>query len=459
MQNNTKITDEPVFQSISEPELHAEKEERCFKFFWLVTFVIIVFSALLKLPTFNLPHKEGDEVAFLYLTKNWIETGKYTLKGSQLSKTRVYLERANRVMPVHPPMFPLLLRPFVAQDALNYAVMASWFGHFLTILAVALMGRLLFVSLNLNLTITAFSPLFWLPLTGIATDPIMTYVSGILWIDNLHAGFAALSVAIAMMASSSTRSRSMYILSGILLGFALLSKVTSAMIIPVVIFVMWVSERNTKNRIQAIISGAVPALLMSLPWYVPLYYATGDFLMYKGAKPAEYQAVVESMTPENLKAFEETLRCKFCEAGQATPWYYLLVKLPLIAPLTLLVVVFYGLFYSSYIRTLEKAKQWYLVIPVLWFSFVMTIALILHVYIHRRITILVASIYLMLYMLLALSEKYETLKKHQPVLMFLAGLSIIYGAVTGGFYVFNSGYAEIYSLPELSGLINLWGRS
>jgi len=43
------------------------------KHFLFVTLLIIGFSAVLKLPTFNLPHKEGDEVAFWYLTKNWIE--------------------------------------------------------------------------------------------------------------------------------------------------------------------------------------------------------------------------------------------------------------------------------------------------------------------------------------------------------------------------------------------------
>jgi hypothetical protein len=36
-------------------------------------------------------------------------------------------------------------------------------------------------------------------LLGIATVPIMTWVSGKLWIDNLHAGLAVLLVALALM--------------------------------------------------------------------------------------------------------------------------------------------------------------------------------------------------------------------------------------------------------------------
>jgi len=425
------------------------------KHFWFVTLLIIGFSAVLKLPTFNLPHQEGDEVAFWHLTKNWIETGKYTLKGSPLSTSKVYFSRANREMPVHPPMFPLLLRPFVERNAPDKAVVVSWLGHLLAILAVALIGRYLFLAHGLAQS--ALSPLFWIPLLGIATDPIMTYVSGILWIDNLHAGWAALAVAFTMMAGSAQRPKLMYIFAGILLGLALLSKVTSAIIIPIIIYVVLVSESDKKSKIQALLLGAIPALILSLPWYVPLYYTMGQFLLFGDGNPPEYYEMIANMSPEELAAYKESSRCHFCETRANSPWYYPLAKLPLIAPLVLLGIVFYLIFYFLYIRTLDKFKQLNFVIPLAWFTLVFSIAFYLQLYIHRRLTILVASIYVMFFMLIVFSEKYRPLKKFQNLLLLLGSISIIYGAMTGGYYLFKGNYAEIFSIPELIGLVKLWG--
>ncbi|MCK5522178.1 MAG: hypothetical protein KAI83_03500 [Thiomargarita sp.] len=401
-----------------------------------------------------MPHKEGDEIAFWYLAKNWIETGQYTLKGSPLSKTPLYFPRANREMPVHPPLFPLLLRPFAKYNALDKAVIASWIGHFLAILAVALIGRYLFLSYGL--TLSALSPLFWIPLLGIATDPIMTYVSGILWIDNLHAGWAALAVVFTMMAGSSQRPKLMYLFAGILLGLALLSKVTSTIIIPIIIYVILVSEVDKKSKIQALLLGAVPALVLSLPWYVPLYNTMGELIFPTGIVP-EYQAILANMSPEELIAHKESIRCRFCETGMSSPWYYLIAKLPLLTPLVVIGIIFYIVFYFVYIKTLDWVKQLHFFMPLFWFSLVFSIIFYLQLYQHRRLTLLVASIYFMFYMLLVFSEKYKPLKKYQTPLIFLGSYSIIYGAMTGGYYLFRGNYAEIFSIPELIGLIKLWG--
>jgi len=425
------------------------------KHFWLVTLLIIGFSSVLKLPTFNLPHNEGDEVAFWYLTKNWIETGKYTLKGSPLSTNVLYLGRANREMPVHPPMFPLLLRPFVERNAPDKAVVVSWLGHLLAILAVALIGRYLF--LTHGLTQSALSPLFWIPLLGIATDPIMTYVSGILWIDNLHAGWAALAVAFTMMAGSAQRPKLMYIFAGILLGLALLSKVTSGIIIPIIIYVILVSESDKKSKFQALLLGAVPALVLSLPWYVPHFFTMGEIPLIRSGAVPEFQAMLDNMSPEQLAAYKESARCRFCDTANNSPWYYTIAKLPLLAPLIFLSIVFYLIFDSVYVRTLDKFKQLNFIIPFAWFLLVFSIAVSLHLVIHRRLTILVASIYVMFYMLIVFSEKYRPLKKFQNPLLLLGSISIIYGAMTGGYYLFKGNYAEIFSIPELIGLVKLWG--
>jgi 4-amino-4-deoxy-L-arabinose transferase-like glycosyltransferase len=355
---------------------------------------------------------------------------------------------------VHPPLFPLLLRPFAKYNALDKAVIASWIGHFLAILAVALIGRHLFLSYGL--TLSALSPLFWIPLLGIATDPIMTYVSGILWIDNLHAGWAALAVAFTMMAGSSQRPKLMYLFAGILLGLALLSKVTSTIIIPVIIYVILVSEVDKKNKIQALLLGAVPALVLSLPWYASLYNTMGELIFPTGIVP-EYQAMLANMSPEELIAHKESIRCRFCEAGASSPWYYLIAKLPLLTPLVAIGIIFYFIFYFVHIKTLNWVKQLHFLMPLFWFSLVFSIIFYLQLYQHRRLTLLVASIYLMFYMLLVFSEKYKSLKKYQTPLIFFGSYSIIFGAMTGGYYLFKGNYAEIFSIPELIGWVKLWG--
>ena len=95
--------------------------------------------------------------------------------------------------------------------------------------------------------------------------------------------------------------------------------------------------------------------------------------------------------------------------------------------------------------------------PLFWFLVVFSIIFYLQLYQHRRLTLLVASIYLMFYMLLVFSEKYKSLKKYQTPLIFFGSYSIIFGAMTGGYYLFKGNYAEIFSLPELIGLVKLWG--
>jgi 4-amino-4-deoxy-L-arabinose transferase-like glycosyltransferase len=443
------------------------------QYFWAIVLLVIGFSILLKLPTFNLPHHEGDEVRLWYLAKNWAVSGHYTLQGSPLFEIFPHYEPyyAHRKMPVHPPLFPALLRPFVQYEfthyekipqpvdiatieaiytriAPRYAVIASWIGHLLAILAVALIAR--YLLLYHKLSLSALSPLFWLPLLGIATDPIMTWVSTKIWIDNLHAGLAALSVALAMMASSSRYSQMTYFLSGILLGLALLSKITAAIIIPVLIFIVFVHETDTKKRIQALLWGSMPALVLSLPWYIPRYLP---------------QLMIEKIPVgkilENPPINEYRGMCEFCGAATTRQFYYFLVKLPLISPLIIIGLSFYVTLFFAYVRKLALLENLRFLVPVIWFLFVLSaVTLYLSFYgtfIMRRITLLIPSLYVMFYMLIIYSEKIRRLRKYQPILLFLGSLSIVYGAISGGYYLLlGNKYAEFFSLTELAGIVKLW---
>jgi len=92
--------------------------------FWKIVLAVIALAIFLKIPTLNLPHTEGDEIAFWHLANSWIRTGKYTDKGDNLAPYPAYVDRFTRDMPVHPPVFAALLLPFAKLQALNKAVIA-----------------------------------------------------------------------------------------------------------------------------------------------------------------------------------------------------------------------------------------------------------------------------------------------------------------------------------------------
>jgi len=76
----------------------------------------------------------------------------------------------------------------------------------------------------------------------------------------------------------------------------------------------------------------------------------------------------------------------------------------------------------------------------------------------RRLTVMLPSLYVMFYCLLIYAEKFETLKKYQPLLLLLGMLTIIYGAIGGGYYLFQGDvYPEFTRLSELAGIVEITG--
>lgn len=406
--------------------------------FWKVVLTVIVFALVLKIPTLNLPHTEGDEIAFWHLANNWIKTGKYTDKGDDLTPYPAYVDRFTRDMPVHPPAFAALLVPFAKYGALNKAVMASWLGHILAILAVALIGR--HVYRGPSGVSSAFSPYFWLPLLGIATDPVMTWISGILWIDNLDAGFAALAIAFAIMARDSQRQGLMWTLSGVLLGLGLLSKVTAAAIVPVLVYQILMLP-GKRERVTAALYCAAPALLLSLPWYLPLYLTMGEFIVPKPHLPPSV-----FVAPP----------CPFCELAGSRPFYYFFLKICLVVPVALVCTAFLAVAFRRR-ESGEDAKRWAeLLFPWVWFLLIVVAATLAGSFIMRRISILYPAIYVMLYFLLRHFDT-DRLQKYQPALLFFSAIAMIYAGIGGGIYLFNGNFAEFFSPLELAGVVNLWG--
>ncbi len=428
-----------MLQLITMNIIQTNPETGRFKYFWTVVLLIIGLTIFVKIPTLNLPHVEGDEVAFWHLANNWIKTGKYTDKGDDLTPYPAYVDRFTRDMPVHPPVFAALLVPFAKYKALDKAVIASWVGHILAILAVALIGRhVLQKTPDID---TALSPHFWLPMLGVATDPVMTWISGILWIDNLDAGFAALVVAFSLIARDSRKQELMWTVAGVILGIGLLSKVTVAIIIPVVGYLIFQLPDNRK-RLGAGLCISVPALLICLPWYIPLYLNMHEFIIPKPhLPPGVYQPPP----------------CPFCDASASRPIYYLALKVCLTSPLVLICTGFVIWAFRAISKANGEINGADLIFPFLWFLFVLLIMSIMGANIMRRLSIALPAMYVMMYYLSSHFQGNPELRKYQPLMLLMSGCAIMYGAISGAYYLTHGNYAEFFSQLELAGLINLWG--
>ena len=52
--------------------------------FWTVTLLFVLFCLALKLPTWNIRHREGDEAIYWQLSRNLVQKGEYNLSGTQI---------------------------------------------------------------------------------------------------------------------------------------------------------------------------------------------------------------------------------------------------------------------------------------------------------------------------------------------------------------------------------------
>jgi hypothetical protein len=150
----------------------------------------------LKCPSLLYPRTEGDERIYWQLANNLAHNGDYSLRGSAVLK-ELSPHMYDRSLFHHPPLFPALLSLFVMAGMENAAVLVSWLGHVLAVLAVAIIGRHVLEQGSHGATEVApyrliTAPAFWLPVLGVAADPLLMFVSRRIWIDSLLSGLVAL---------------------------------------------------------------------------------------------------------------------------------------------------------------------------------------------------------------------------------------------------------------------------
>lgn len=389
--------------------------------FVLLCCAAVLVCAVLKLPGLLYPPTEADEQIYWQLAENLANRGTYTLRGSDLlGSLSAYIY--DRPLFHHPPLFAALLVPFVLTGTQGAAVLVSWLGHCLSVIAVAVIGRHALRRTPAGATVT--SPRFWLPVLGAAADPLMMFVSKRLWIDSLLAGLVAVAVAMLIVAEGRRR-RMTLAFAGLLLGLAALAKLTALILVPVFLFAVLRTDSTWRERGASMLSIFLPVGLLVVPWMVVFYAQSGVFI------------------PSWVKPDEKLMEIfPFLRVAVARPWYYYLGTLPLIMPLALVPV---------WVLARERALWGNrpIQIAVAWFSIILLAQTLLgaegYGFQMRHIAPAVSAVYVLV--LLALLER------ERPALLMVCGFAILVGAVTGAMHLLVPEFDEMLSLAKIGGLV------
>jgi 4-amino-4-deoxy-L-arabinose transferase-like glycosyltransferase len=236
-----------------------------------VVALCILLALLLKLFVYELPHTEPDERVYWQLAENVVNTGHYSLRGTEVLKTLspgIY----DKPLFHHPPLFPFLLVPFVMADAHQAAVVVPWTGHFLAILSVGLLGFALRRESEEELA--PFSPRYWIPVVAVALDPILVFLSRRLWMDSLLAGFCGMAAALFLLGLRRER-RGWLAAGGIFLGLATMTKLTGVLLAPVLFLLVFLEVKGKRERREALLWGFLPFTIVVAPWFAVFFRQYG----------------------------------------------------------------------------------------------------------------------------------------------------------------------------------------
>jgi 4-amino-4-deoxy-L-arabinose transferase-like glycosyltransferase len=385
------------------PEAESDAQPR--SWFFLVVTLVIGLCFVLKAPTLHYKHGEDDEVIYVMLTANWLQTGNYSIQGTEIvPKLSQYMY--NRPLFHHPPLYPVLLAPFLLMRSLGAAVVIGWFGHALAIIAVALIGRRLLA--RGDPAFNAWSPLFVLPLVGVALDPLLVFTTRKLWIDPLMSGLLAMAVVLVYLAADAKRRKLCYLAGGLCLALAALCKLTACAFTAIILLMIFMNEKDWRQRGIATFLAGLPGLCLVLPWLVIFYQQYGTVYPYwVNDDPAAIAA-----NP-------------FVQSVLGRGFFFFFYRLPLMQPLVLLVLVVWAMRW----RDTRHAE---IAMGVAWVLGFLTLISFLGGgvgRIMRYLTPLSAGIYVFYYALLARNPRWR------QAMLGLGLLCVGFAAVNGAIYL------------------------
>ncbi len=275
---------------------------------------------VLKIPSLLAAHIETDELIYASLTRNLFLHGQYNLVGLPIYETlspAVY----HRPHFHHPPLLPLLMVPFMWLGIAKWAILISWTGHFLCIVAVAIQCRLL-SSIYAGDDRDRPAPwVAWLPVLAICMDPVLYLISRKLWMDDLMAGLIASSATWGFLAQHSPRAMRYSVAAGVALGAAGLVKVVALAFSPFLVWILYQSGNNgrlAKWRLSG--TAMLVCAVLVLPWFI-VFWNTFHTLL-----------------PWWVFPDDQLIRGNpFMQAVMSRSWYYYL-KMPSSSPVPLILV-------------------------------------------------------------------------------------------------------------------------
>jgi len=214
----------------------------------------------LRFTVFSGDHDEGDELIYSALAEQLEQGNGYTLRGTALlASGALDRQQYDRELFFHPPggvgLFWLSGKLFGASGT----PVVQIFSYAVFFASMIFMARILGLS---HMGIAIASALC-------AFNPVMAHVATHYWLDGPLLAFSTLSAAVFLF-SVTRKSYPAAVLSGLILGYASLIKITAFLVFPGAAALAWVlmEERRPSALIRYAACLLLPAVVLQLPWEI-----------------------------------------------------------------------------------------------------------------------------------------------------------------------------------------------
>jgi 4-amino-4-deoxy-L-arabinose transferase-like glycosyltransferase len=266
---------------------------------------LILFSACLRIPALSLPHIENDEVIYQALADRVSQNPlDYTLRKTPILWELPYMNYDTPLFH-RPPLFVYLLAATRKVLGRERGVVLSLLPAVLTILLLFVITRELYDEKQALIAAAIMSGC-----------PLLLFCSSRVTMDALLVFFTTLTVLV-FLAALKRESKPLFLLSGLALGLAALTKEPGMFIVFPCLFLLLRNGWEKKKAVfLALFLGS--ALLAVSPWYA-WFFSVYHTLIPWWAR----------IYPENIRMFS------FIKTVVERPWYFYLLNITLCAPVYL----------------------------------------------------------------------------------------------------------------------------